>query len=281
MTSVTPRWRVSRSEETPVAGPSRLPDAEPHVSDSAQSTDAEFPTPKLATLSLAQNATNSSVGHALKLRELLDRMPKEKEDSDSAATTPVVRKPAVPLSDVESDLEFPNITVGEPSHAQESLKDLFSRIWTQPGNTPEKRTPGRPRRNSVDVSEVESSPRVQRERSANKGHRKSMSDEETEKQGSNNPATFDLLRQRLNDSQTNILNQAPPTLNNIYSTIDNDTDNDTETFFRGISESGQYPATSTPQDGHSLRLSTNSEDPFQSRKSPSYLKSVHYYIRCT
>jgi hypothetical protein len=67
------------------------------------------------------------------------------------------------------------------SIAKESLKDLFSRALRDP-DTPQKGN-SRWRRNSIDSSEVENSPRVirvQMERAGNKGKRKSLSDEEVD-----------------------------------------------------------------------------------------------------
>ena len=76
----------------------------------------------------------------------------------------------------ESDFDIPNFTA--PSIARESLRSIFASALD---DTPRKE---RQRRNSIDLSEVEDSPRVQsvvRERAKIKGKRKSMSDEEAEK----------------------------------------------------------------------------------------------------
>jgi hypothetical protein len=73
-----------------------------------------------------------------------------------------------------------------PSVARESLKDIFSRALR---DTPQK---GRHRRNSIDISEVEASPRVEKERAKNKGKRKSLSDEEPDKPSSTHISIFSL-----------------------------------------------------------------------------------------
>ena len=64
-----------------------------------------------------------------------------------------------------------------PSIAQESLKHIFSKAVGDPGNTPQK---AKRRRNSIDASAVEASPRVKKERATDKGKRRSMRDDEVE-----------------------------------------------------------------------------------------------------
>jgi hypothetical protein len=85
-------------------------------------------------------------------------------------------------SEPDSDFDPPRSSLANtPSIARESLKDLFSRALRDPGDTPEK---NRRRRNSIDISEVDFSPRVDRERAKNKGQRRSLSDEEADKPSS-------------------------------------------------------------------------------------------------
>ena len=72
-----------------------------------------------------------------------------------------------------------NPSLASTSVASQSLRELFSRVLRD-SDTP--KTPQR--RNSIDASEVEDSPRLERvwkERSSYKGKRRSMSDEEAEK----------------------------------------------------------------------------------------------------
>lgn len=134
--------------------------------------DELLPTPKASTpLILPGASSNSDETPATRLRAVLSRVPIE-------SRTPVARPPpSVSLSELESDFEPLNPVSGPSSMAQESLKDLFEHALRDPGDTPSK---GRRRRNSIDTSEVESSPRVARERAKNKGKRKSLSDEEAE-----------------------------------------------------------------------------------------------------
>jgi hypothetical protein len=86
-------------------------------------------------------------------------------------------------SSITSSPNPDNPTMPQPSQsiAKENLKDLFSHALRDP-DTPQKGK-GRWRRNSIDSSEVENSPRiirVQMERAGNKGKRKSLSDEEVD-----------------------------------------------------------------------------------------------------
>lgn len=177
-----PRLRMSRHvpsyDVNAVAGPSRdrLFDPGPSVDfnqnlDDNDPDDDQISTPKLtSTATLLATAETP----AERLRALLSRVP------TSTKTTPMPHRPSHTPSEIESDFDLPDDPhFATPSMARESLKDIFSRALRDPGNTPQKEK-SRPRRNSIDVSEVEASPRVQRERAKNKGKRRSMSDEELE-----------------------------------------------------------------------------------------------------
>jgi serine/arginine repetitive matrix protein 2 len=227
-----PRLRLSRQPLVTVAdrlaiqdenhaGPSRPRD--PPVGDRSGDTaggDDHQPTPKGHPNSNASPPAEA----AARLRALLNR------------TKPPVARPVSP-SEVESDFDPPRFSpTNTPSVFKESLKDLFSHALRDPGDTPVK---GKPRRNSIDTSEVEASPRV-RERAKNKGKRKSLSDEEADKPSSalhvrflvsgltprftpgssqrseasfrsSHAATLDILRERLNSSHTPLKNQFAPT----------------------------------------------------------------------
>lgn len=233
-----PRLRLSRqplatvadrplSQEESRAGPSR-PRDQPLVDANGDPSGDEDPrpTPKGHPNSNASNAS-PPVEAAARLRALLSRIPNQSK-------TPVAR-PVSP-SEVESDFDPPRFSPTTPSVVKESLKDIFSRALRDPGDTPVKT---RPRRNSIDTSEVEASPRV-RERAKNKGKRKSLSDEEADKPSSasnlapsnilcltphspgsslrseasfrsSQAATFDILRERLTNSHTPLKNQVAPT----------------------------------------------------------------------
>jgi hypothetical protein len=83
-------------------------------------------------------------------------------------------------SEVESDFDPPNeVLSNTPSMARESLKDIFSRALREPGNTPQKEK-GQRRRNSIDLSEVDSTPMLQPENGRNRGKRRSLSDDEVD-----------------------------------------------------------------------------------------------------
>jgi hypothetical protein len=180
-----PRLRVTRASASypddqttsPLAGPSRLSPLNGDHEDDTQST------PRIPTMQHldANNSppTTPSIPPdtpAARLRALLARVP-----SDSPLATPKSRAPAPsPPSEADSDFYPPHLNVKSTPH--ESLKELFSRALRDPGGTPKKT-----RRNSIDLSEVDASPRldqVQKERAKSKGKRKSMSDEELEKSSS-------------------------------------------------------------------------------------------------
>jgi serine/arginine repetitive matrix protein 2 len=218
--------------KSPVAGPSRL-SPRPFVDvgdDNSENDDKgdlrSLTTPKLTSTTLPTTAGSHYPDQrdaldtpAARLRALLSRVP---NDSSSKASE---KAPALP-SDIDSDFDPPRFSPTTPSVARESLKDLFSHALRDPGDTPKK---GRRRRNSIDVSEVEASPRIQRERAKYRSKRRSLSDEEADKPStstwhyhpfllecstmllesrsessfqSSQAATFDALRERLTSSRT-------------------------------------------------------------------------------
>lgn len=232
-----PRTRIDSRDsdvlEVPQAGPSRIsPRTHAQGLSEDEDEDAEA-TPKILSrpqLDSDRNfrappldSTLTAETPAARLRALLARVPGSTSASSSS-------RPPVPPSpsEIESDFDTPNVTAAS-SLARESLKDIFSRALRSPGDTPQKQ---RRRRNSIDVSEVEDSPRVEnvlRERAKIKDKRRSMSDEEAEKFSSewhsyakiaspykrvicvessqksesslrSSAATFDALRQRLQTS---------------------------------------------------------------------------------
>ena len=176
-----PRLRLTRHSQhspqdddnsrTPTAGPSRLHT----LHDESEDTDA---TPRLAvSSSLPSVYAVTEDTPASRLRALLAQVP----NTSSASRAQLLHEPTPSLpSDRESDFEPPprwsNSNVSTSS-ARESLRSLFVHALRDPGDTPRKAV----RRNSIDLSEVEDSPRNDRviqERARNKGERMSFSDEE-------------------------------------------------------------------------------------------------------
>ncbi|RDB24915.1 hypothetical protein Hypma_008048 [Hypsizygus marmoreus] len=275
--SVLPMPRLRLSRHTNLLDPASAGTSSNHLTDTpvapVRNLNQEFdldgdedeqPTPRMTATATLHDIAETP---AARLRALLSRTPV------SSKPAPVPHPPPL-SSDYESDFDPPNgINSTAPSFARESLKDIFSRALREPGNTPQKER-SRPRRNSIDTSEVEASPRVQLERSKNKGKRRSLSDEEIENSykssrrsetssRSSQAATFDLLRERLTNSHTQIKDQHLSEA--MYDdTIPGNDSNDTATFLRDLNASTATPpaATSTPQ--QSLRMSTNSQLQFQS-----------------
>jgi hypothetical protein len=182
-----PRLRLTRQspkfgdsvDDTPQAGPSRLGDLgglENEEADDAQSTPK---IPMLRSISpepSMPNATPPMDTPAARLRALLNRVP------NLPSTTRDSPHVLIHSSEPDSDFDPPRSSpTNTPSIARESLKDLFSRALRDPGDTPDKNMR---RRNSIDISEVDFSPRVERERARNKGQRRSLSDEEADKPSS-------------------------------------------------------------------------------------------------
>jgi len=190
--SPIPRLRLTRQsprfddgvDDTPQAGPSRLSlTTDVGGQDNNEETEDAQSTPKMSMLrpmspepAPMQNATPPMDTPAARLRALLNRVP------NSPSTSRVSPHEPMNSSEPDSDFDPPRSNLANtPSIARESLKDLFSRALRDPGDTPEK---NRRRRNSIDISEVDFSPRVDRERAKNKGQRRSLSDEEADKPSS-------------------------------------------------------------------------------------------------
>ncbi|KAI0779939.1 hypothetical protein C8Q74DRAFT_1316376 [Fomes fomentarius] len=216
-----PRLRLPRhsphfAEEalTPVAGPSHNPNLL-HADDD-EDEDAES-TPRMSSSAIDKHSPRVTAIPGLptdnptaRLRALLSRVPNSPPNGNTphaSGSRPLI----IPSgSEPESDFEPPQSIASASSFARESLKELFSHALREPGNTPRKH--GRPRRNSIDASEVEASPRVEVERASYKAKRRSLSDEEADKSRNLNTSgrslhisatsQFDALRQRLNRSSS-------------------------------------------------------------------------------
>ncbi|KAF9467287.1 hypothetical protein BDZ94DRAFT_1156163 [Collybia nuda] len=256
-----PRLRLSRNAhlyETSGAGPSRsrfqdhllsTPVDFNHNSED-NSDDDQLPTPRITSTIMLGSAETP----AERLRAVLARVP------TSAKSTHMPHSPVRTPSILDSDFEPPDGYPATPTIARESLKAIFSRAVRDPGDTPQKERDKLKRRNSIDASEVEASPRVS-ERTKNKGKRRSLSDEDVEKPTqseasfrSSQAATFDTLRERLTNSHTQIKDQQ---------TVPDYFSHDTTTILRNIHTSHSPPAaTSAPQE--SLRMSANSQFQFES-----------------
>ncbi|KAJ6593676.1 hypothetical protein B0H19DRAFT_1091527 [Mycena capillaripes] len=250
-----PRLRLSRQplaavadrpipQEDPHAGPSRPRDQSVGDLDDAVARDEDpVPTPK------AQPNSNGSPGDAtLRLRALLQRIPNQSQ-----------ARPASP-SEVDSDFDPPRFSP-PPTEAKKSLKDVFSYALRDPGDTPVKSR--RIRRNST--SEVEEIPR---EGAKSKAKRKSLSDEELEKSNrssqrseaslrTSQAATFDLLREKLNNSQTPLKNEVPPAP--LYDNSTAEQSMDTATFLRDLNSSRATPPAATSTPPHSMEISADSK----------------------
>ena len=190
-----PRLRITRHSQlslspldddfsrTPTAGPSRLI---PHDSEDTEDTPRIPVTSSLPSIYAAVDDTP-----AARLRALLAQVP----NTSSASRTQLLHEPPPPLpSDRDSDFDPPPkwANSSTTSSARENLRSLFTHALREPGDTPRKNT----RRNSIDSSEVEDSPRIDRviqERSRNKGKRMSFSDEELETSSSSFATSSHIL----------------------------------------------------------------------------------------
>lgn len=168
--------RSSNIASVSEAGPSRLPNfsqiLDLDMKDMPLSDDqffsSELDTPKITTAPAATRSDNP----AAVLRALLSRLP--------AHPPSPTQSHALSVQDVterESDFDTVSESNPAPSIAQESLKHIFSNAFCDPDNMPRKM---RDRHNSIDISEVEATPRIERERATNKGKRRSMSDDKLE-----------------------------------------------------------------------------------------------------
>ncbi|KAH9961259.1 hypothetical protein BC827DRAFT_1203507 [Russula dissimulans] len=202
---------------------------------------------------------------AARLRALLAQVP----NTSSASRTQLLHEPSPSLpSDRESDFDPPprwssNLST---SSARESLRSLFTHALRSPGDTPRKDV----RRNSIDLSEVEDSPRndrVMQERARNKGKRKSFSDGEDESDLSSQRKTLtaaphasnmDALRNRILNSHASRLSES------ISGVSDSSTENDNVTSLRDMHAPGSGISSTSMQlsaqfQGHSNLLDQDSE----------------------
>ncbi|OCH90253.1 hypothetical protein OBBRIDRAFT_812807 [Obba rivulosa] len=189
-----PRLRLSRHSPPyrtlpPVAGSSRIPLETNNHDTTDEEEDAEA-TPRIGSASIAPDPSRTSnfstrpSDAAARLRALMQST--NNASSSRTSTAPAPDPAPTPPSDYESDFEPPYSNANNTTHsvARESLKDLFAHALRDPGDTPRKIGP---RRNSIDLSEVEDSPRIEqmeKERAKNKGKRKSLSDEEADSSSS-------------------------------------------------------------------------------------------------
>ncbi|KAH9924913.1 uncharacterized protein B0H18DRAFT_857175, partial [Fomitopsis serialis] len=226
-----PRLRLTRHSppsradtlNTPTAGPPRTsPEnlrAQMYDEEDADATP-RMPAARIADSPQATIAPGLPLDTpAARLRMALARVPNN-NTSPPRASTSRIPEPRTP-SEPDSDLDPPYSITATPSIARESLRELFSSALRPVGNTPQK-SKGRARRNSVGpASEVDPSPRierVERERAGNKGKRKSMSDEEADRERSeestqsshSRAARWTALNAVLSDTHSSTLPPTPP-----------------------------------------------------------------------
>ena len=135
-----------------------------------QFSSNEQNTPKI---SMTPTATRSDNPAAV-LRALLSRLPAHPPSPTKSHALSVQDS-----TEQERDSDFDTVSESNvaPSIAQENLKHIFSNALRDSGNTPQK---AQRKRNSIDSSEVEGNPKVEKERVKNRGKRRSMSDDEVE-----------------------------------------------------------------------------------------------------
>ncbi|CAL1707874.1 unnamed protein product [Somion occarium] len=239
--------------DTPGAGPSRV-SSDQHGYDLHDDDEDNESTPRLSAgvkLAAERNSplsyTQPVEDHVGRLRSLLARA---KDTPSPTSRAPVPSSP----SDKASDFEPVNYSTTANSIASQSLKELFSNALREPGQTPRK---FQKRRNSIDASEVEDSPRlelVHKERAYNKGKRRSMSDEEAELASvhsrksdtsyRSSAAAYDALRQKLTLSTTR---PPPPSSEQSDSDVPMEVSGDTATIMKQFGSSTGAPlSTSTP-----------------------------------
>lgn len=191
-TLAQPRLRISRHSQfsqrsgtdrylqVPQAGPSRISSQMNALDvpddDDSQSTPRVSTRPHLENLSDATPSLSVLESGAARLRAILAKE-NEHQQASHRASPPRARRDS--MSEMDSDFESPHATVAQSQH-MESLKEVFAKARAD--LTPRNQRPSL-RRNSIDSSEVEDSPRVERvreERAMHKGKRRSASDEEAE-----------------------------------------------------------------------------------------------------
>ncbi|RPD78464.1 hypothetical protein L226DRAFT_457869 [Lentinus tigrinus ALCF2SS1-7] len=263
-----PRYSPQSQALSPIAGPSHSHNPD-YLHPDEDDEDAES-TPRMSTSAIPDKSSPRSPATpglpsepTARLRALLARVP-----NSPNGTTPHAR-PALTLpssSEPESDFEPPHSTITTSSFARESLKELFSHALREPGNTPRKN--GRPRRNSIDASEVEASPRVEEERAKYRGKRRTLSDDEVEKSGytdssemshrSSAASTFAALKQRLDQSTSAMpsMSQAQMVMDMSMPPLNSSTDTAMPPTMKVDTSSDTPPrATSTPM--RTFQMSTH------------------------
>ncbi|KAH9940497.1 uncharacterized protein BXZ73DRAFT_88724 [Epithele typhae] len=177
---------------TPIAGPSTQNSDFLRAEDDDE--DAES-TPRMGAASIPDKSSPkntmssipSSDNPTARLRALLARVPNSPVNGAPVASAS--RHMSFPsTSDIDSDFEPPPST-NASSVVRESLKELFSHALREAGNTPRKTS--RPRRNSIDGSEVESNTPKFEERARHKASRQVLSDEEADK---SNSSTYTAIK---------------------------------------------------------------------------------------
>ncbi|KAI0717281.1 hypothetical protein C8T65DRAFT_572149 [Cerioporus squamosus] len=249
-----PRYSPQQQALSPIAGPSHHPD---YLHADEDDEDAES-TPRMSTSAIPDKSSPRSPATpglpsepTARLRALLARVPHSPNGATPHARPPLILPSS---SEPDSDFEPPHSTTTVSSFARESLKELFSHALREPGNTPRKN--GRPRRNSIDTSEVEASPRVEEERARYKGKRRTLSDEEADKsnsseksQHSSAASTFAALKQRLDQSTSAMppLSQAQMVMDMSMPPLNSSTDSAMPPTMKvDISSDTPPRATSTP-----------------------------------
>ncbi|KAE9408536.1 hypothetical protein BT96DRAFT_783963, partial [Gymnopus androsaceus JB14] len=233
------------------AGPSGLQSStnlmEPFIHEDF-GDDEQEDTPKLPTFSALPAEISSAFPEdtpAARLKAVLERT------SAKSKPPPAASAPSDSVAESESDFDMPNFGSSQPSLARVTLDSLFTHALRDAGDTPQKSGKGKmKRRNSIDTSEFESSPRVvkvKKDRTDYKGKRRSMSDDELS--CSNSALYFILL---------NILISLYSSLSRSLSSCTNES-LDTVKLLKDLNSSQFEPpaATSTPQ--HSLKMSVNSQ----------------------
>ncbi|KAH6914176.1 hypothetical protein BKA70DRAFT_657483 [Coprinopsis sp. MPI-PUGE-AT-0042] len=252
------------------AGPSRLPELTQLVdvdfsdleSDNLESD--EHATPRIQALNKLPSAENDLQTPAARLRAILSRVP---NGSLSPDATPVATQPPKSVANYESDSDMDISTQVNraPSAAHTSIRSIFSNALRPPGDTPQKQQQ-RPRRNSIDTSEVETSPRLERGQHRAKRKSLSLSDEEVENLYRHSRKSQPSFKSKPQHSGLDVLRQRFMNTSGDEGTSqqDGDLSDDTADLLRELNSSRASPpaATSTPQ--QSMQMSMNSGFQLQS-----------------
>jgi hypothetical protein len=176
----------SSDERTPIAGPSRLTPAAriPLFSGHREKEDEFEDTQNTPRMGLAASLTRDTASpgafdsadaptsNAARLRAVLARTRTSSEPQTAMHTRP----PPSPGGDYDSDFDLPSTSVN-PSFAQESLKELFSRFRINNGDTP---ITVRPRKRRSSLESVATLSPV-KDKGKGRAKRKSLSDDELDK----------------------------------------------------------------------------------------------------